>query len=122
MNDVYEIENFHRKYCTYDPEPDIWVPFSVLGKEYLTCWLDIDNPLPFDITNIDQWAHMGFEWQPNSFTVKILGHKYFQEYLKEHHVPVNSFIIGKIPLGYCTNKKDLDLQSIIKSTIINIEY
>lgn len=121
MFDVYPIDNEYRKYCTFDTEPDLWLPFSVLGKEYLTCWLDMDNPLPFDVTNIDQYAHIGFEWQPNSFTTKVLGHKYFKEYLTSHKVPHEELIIGKIPLGYCTNKKDIDLDEIAQSNVINVD-
>ena len=121
MFDVYPIDNEYRKYCTFDTDPDLWLPFSVLGKEYLTCWLDIDNPLPFDVTNIDQYAHIGFEWQPNSFTNCVLGHDYFKKYLEDHKVPHDPYIIGKIPLGYCTNKKDLDLDAIMASDVVHVD-
>lgn len=121
MFDVYPIDNDYRKYCTFDTDPDLWLPFSVLGKEYLTCWLDMDNPLPFDVTNIDQYAHIGFEWQPNSFSTQVLGHKHFKKYLEDHKVPHEDFIIGKIPLGYCTNKKDLDLDEVMRSNVVNVE-
>lgn len=121
MFDVYPIDNEHRKYCTFDTDPDLWLPFSVLGKEYLTCWLDVDNPLPFDVTNIDQYAHIGFEWQPNSFTNRVLGHDYFKKYLEDHKVPHDPYIIGKIPLGYCTNKKDLDLDAIMASDVVHVD-
>jgi len=122
MFDTYPIDNEYRKYCTFDTDPDLWLPFSVLGKEYLTCWLDMDNPLPFDITNIDQHAHIGFEWQPNSFTVNVLGNQYFKDYLTDHHVPHDEFIIGKIPLGYCINKKELDLTSIMASNVEKVDF
>lgn len=121
MFDVYPIDNEYRKYCTFDTDPDIWLPFSVLGKEYLTCWLDMDNPLPFDITNIDQYAHIGFEWQPNAFTNAVLGHDNFKKYLQDHKVPHDPFIIGKIPLGYCTNKSEIDLDEINCSNVVHME-
>ena len=121
MFDTYPIENNYRKYCTFDTEPDLWLPFSVLGKEYITCWLDTDNPLPFDVTNIDRYGHMGFEWQPNSFTTQVLGHSHFKKYLEDHKVPHEEFIIGKIPLGYCTNKKDLDLDELMKSVVVHVD-
>ena len=121
MFDTYIIDNQYRKYCTFDTDPDLWLPFSVLGKEYLTCWLDMDNPLPFDVTNIDHHAHIGFEWQPNSFSVQVLGHANFKQYLNDHHVPHDEFIIGKIPLGYCTNKSELDLDEISRSNVTHVE-
>jgi len=121
MFDTYQIDNEYRKYCTFDTDPDIWLPFSVLGKEYFTCWMDMDNPLPFDITNIDQHAHIGLEWQPNSFTLQVLGHNNFKQYLSDHHVPHDERIIGKIPLGYCTNKHELDLDEISRSSITHID-
>ena len=121
MFDTYLIDNKYRKYCTFDTAPDLWLPFSVLGKEYLTCWLDMDNPLPFDITNIDHHAHIGFEWQPNSFSVQVLGHPNFKQYLNDNHVPHDEFIIGKIPLGYCTNKTELNLDEISRSNVIHVD-
>lgn len=120
--DVLEIPNEYRKFCTYDTEPDLWLPFAVLGKEYYTCWVNMDNPSQFDMTNIDKTYAPGWELQPNSFTVDVLQKKEFQQWLTDHLVPTKPFCIGKIPLGYCINKKDLDWSRILQEQVIKVEW
>lgn len=120
-SDCYDMANEYRKYCTFEPH-DLWLPFAVLGKEYYTTWVNIDNPSEFDITNIDKSWMAGFEWQPNSFTSKVISSRFFGSWLKEHSVPHEEFLIAKLPLGHCTNKKDLDLETSVRQKIINVEF
>lgn len=119
--DCYDIPNEFRKYCTYE-DHDLWLPFAVLGKEYYTTWINLDDPSNFDVTNIDKTWFPGFEWQPNSYTSKVLKENIFQSWLKDHTVPTDEFIIAKLPLGHCTNKKDLDLMSSVRSPVIGVEF
>jgi len=119
--DCYDMPNEFRKYCTYEPH-DLWLPFAVLGKEYYTTWANMDTPAAFDVTNIDKSWYAGFEWQPNSYTSRVLDSDFFKGWLKEHNIPDDPFIIAKLPLGNCTNKKDLDLLSSVRSKVINVEF
>lgn len=119
--DCYDMPNEFRKYCSYD-DHDLWLPFAVLGKEYYTTWVNFDDPSEFDVTNIDKTWMAGFEWQPNSFTSKVLRENSFQEWLKNHNVPTDEFVIAKLPLGHCTNKHSLDLLSSVKSPVVNVEF
>ena len=120
--DVFDIPNEYRELCTYDTSPDLWLPFSVLGKEYYTCWINMDNPSQFDITNIDKTYHAGWELQPNAFTNQVLAHNEFQDWLTQHNVPTDAFCIGKIPLGHCTNKNKLDFDKILSETVQEVEW
>mgnify|MGYP001407247057 CR=1 FL=1 len=120
--DVYDIPNNTRNFCTYDTEPDLWLPFAVLGKEYYTCWVNMDNPAQFDMTNIDKTAQYGWELQPNSFTTQVLKHEEFQNWLKGFGVPTDPFCIAKIPLGYCTNKEELDFDIILSEPMESVEW
>jgi len=120
--DVFEIDNTLRSLCTYDTEPDLWLPFAVLGKEYYTCWVNMDNPAQFDITNIDKTYCPGWELQPNSMTVEVLKHPEFQKWLIDHGVPTDPFCIGKIPLGTCTNKADIDWDSVLQEPVLRVEW
>lgn len=120
--DVLEIPNDYRKFCTYDTEPDLWLPFAVLGKEYYTCWVNMDNPSQFDMTNIDKTYAPGWELQPNSFTVEVLKRQEFQQWLTDHLVPTKAFCIGKIPLGKCTNKNDIDWSKVLREPVIKVEW
>ena len=120
--DVFDIENYHRSLCTYNTTADLWLPFAVLGKEYYTCWVNMDNPAQFDMTNIDKTWCPGWELQPNSMTVEVLKHPEFQDWLKQHRVPTDAFCIGKIPLGYCTNKDELDFDVILSEPVESVEW
>ena len=120
--DVLDIPNDFRKYCTYSTEPDLWLPFAVLGKEYYTCWVNCDNPSQFDITNIDKTYCPGWELQPNGFMTEVLARPEFQSWLTEHQVPTDAFCIGKIPLGYCTNRTDVNWDSVLQEQTIRVEW
>ena len=82
----------------------------------------MDNPAQFDITNIDKTWCPGWELQPNSMTVEVLKHPEFQDWLKQHRVPTDAFCIGKIPLGYCTNKDELDFDVILSEPVESVEW
>jgi len=120
--DVVDIPNEYRKLCTYDTEPDLWLPFAVLGKEYYTCWVNMDNPSQFDITNIDKTYCPGWELQPNAFTNKVLAHDEFQYWLTQHGVPTDAFCIAKMPLGKCINKEQLNFNQILLEPVQHVEW
>ena len=120
--DVFDIPNKYRKLCTYDTEPDLWLPFAVLGKEYYTCWVNMDNPSQFDITNIDKTYCPGWELQPNAFTNKVLAHEEFQDWLTQHGVPTDAFCIAKMPLGKCINKEQLNFDQILSEPVQHVEW
>lgn len=120
--DVFEIPNEYRNFCTYDTDYDLWLPFAVLGKEYYTCWVNMDNPSQFDMTNIDKTYAPGWELQPNAFTVEVLKKREFQQWLTDYIVPTKPFCIGKIPLGRCTNKTQVDWNIVLQSPVKHVEW
>jgi|TARA_B110000908_G_C10223933_1_gene436853 hypothetical protein len=120
--DVFNISNEHRQFCTYRTDYDLWLPFAVLGKEYYTCWINMDNPSQFDITNIDKTYSPGWELQPNAFTNKVLAHNEFQDWLILHDVPTDAFCISKMPLGKCTNKHQLNFDKILTEQVLHVEW
>ena len=55
-------------------------------------------------------------------TVEVLKHPEFQDWLKQHQVPTDAFCIGKIPLGYCTNKDELDFDVILSEPVESVDW
>ena len=110
-----------KNYCSLDPH-DLWLPFAVLGKEYFISWINEDNPIEFDCTNIDKNWWAGFQFVPSSILSRTLSTDWFQDWLKSYGVPIEVEYIGRIPLGNCTNKHLLDMDTVLTSQVIGVEY
>ena len=120
----YHYDHFQtdrKNYCSIDPH-DLWLPFAILGKEYFTSWINGDNPIEFDCTNIDKNWYTGFQFIPSSLLSRTLSSDWFQDWLKSYGVPTEVEYIGRIPLGNCTNKHLLDMDAVLTSQVIGVEY
>ena len=110
-----------KNYCSLKPY-DLWLPFAVLGKEYFTSWINEDNPIEFDCTNIDKNWYAGFQFVPSSILSRTLSTDWFQDWLKSYGVPTEVEYIGRIPLGNCTNKHLLNMDAVLTGQVIGVEY
>jgi len=101
---VERIPAEYREYCNYDStDIDVYICKNITGKDYLQCFGEHDDPLEWDIVNMDH-INGGFTVDKHRFIYNWLNDDRVKKWFADYNVPYDMRILQPPALGKVRNK------------------
>lgn len=111
---VERLDRSFRDYCDYDPaDIDVYMCKNITGKDYIQCYQEYDDPLEWDICNMDH-VNGGFSVDKGNFLGNWLTKDTTKQWFTHYDMPFDKKIIMPPPLGKVRNKEWFDEWHTVK--------